>query len=547
LRYFVRLKANGNWAEVQRNVNSGGLLAAWHGYLSAHWSDVLAEQSRRERSAVEAEVTRSRFGVIYLLGNTDYELDWTFFIGGVADVGGAVAAGALAGVGGSLAAAKDTGVGDIVTKLGTKTVTSGELIAGSKAVLKFGQQVVATPAHAPLARMNANPDYVAPAVYEPQFRVTRSIIDEIASVDYASLPEEMLPAAGMGILGGVMLAGVSGVVEGVAEVGYAMYTAIKSAISRAIEKFHDLCLQDSAFKVRLGGAMLRKIVEFVVTKVCEAAAPFVGGASNLASGVVDSVHKAVERTTLWWNKRQIQINSGHFDLIASAVEHQVDLAIGQGLYTALKGAGDIAANSFLPGAGSLVSMIMTALEWAYKLVSRLLQRSALNAFRVKAQELWDKEKVIAARHADAKYGSAWSETNSRTTNGEHRPRYEPTPIGDPQGSVIHRPELFREWFKEGCDASYIVPMLTLNSGMCGSIFEQIEMHAGQRRIDQSTFDAGVRYFSLLKKVSSRSLRRSGFTVTSKDTIVDGALVHAVRDHRDTTTGDKFVAGMGGNV
>ncbi len=521
----------GTWSTVKRNVASEGLLEAWHVFLTDAWGEVLVAQTRRERSAVAWEVTRSRFGVAYLLGNTQYELDWAYFLGGVADVGGAVAAGAFAGVGGSLAAASESHVGDIATRLGKFGVKSGEVISGGQAVFGVAQKGVATPAGY-LNRMKANPDYVAPEIYTPQFRVTSRLIDELKLLD-DSTDVSLAGSMAKGAMGMTVL--TVGVVEGIVELGATLATAIRSAVSRAIDWWHDRCLQDSTFKTRIAGKTLRKIIEFIITKVSEAAAPFVGGASNLASGIVDTVDKVIERTSLWWNKRQVRINSGHFELISKSIEHEVDLAIGNGLFHALKGAGDIAANAFLPGAGSLVSMIMTALEWGYKLIDRLLQKSRLGAFTIDAENLWLREAGIARTEA-LKGGGDYN---------PNRPTFEPS--RDPSsGSIIHKPDEFKEFFQKGCSSSVVVPMLTLNSGMCGSLSEQIEMHAGNRRIDQSTFDAGIRYFTRLKKVSTRTLKASGFKFSSPNRSINGTLIHAVRDHSDASRGDQIVAALGGD-
>jgi hypothetical protein len=65
----------GNWADVRRNASSGGLLQEWHAFLSFNWSAPLAEMQRRERSSIAWEVARSRFGVVYLLGQTNYAYD----------------------------------------------------------------------------------------------------------------------------------------------------------------------------------------------------------------------------------------------------------------------------------------------------------------------------------------------------------------------------------------------------------------------------------------------------------------------------------------
>ena len=89
-------------------------------------------------------------------------------------------------------------------------------------------------------------------------------------------------------------------------------------------------------------------------------------------------------------------------------------------------------------------------------------------------------------------------------------------------------------------------MVTLNSGICGSIFEQIQMlDAQDRLVSQATFDAGVRYFSTLRRISARYLGSSGYELSGKSPSAQAFVRHAVRDQSTATTGDKVRAFLGG--
>ena len=112
---------------------------------------------------------------------------------------------------------------------------------------------------------------------------------------------------------------------------------------------------------------------------------------------------------------------------------------------------------------------------------------------------------------------------------------------------------FTAFFKRGCEASVVIPMLTLNSGICGSIWEQIQMITGAnervRPIAQRDFDAGVRYFSRLKRFSATYLAASGFQFTAREDAPPGfqsLVTFAVRQHLQiqSSAGAKAAAFLG---
>src|SRR5690606_1019610 len=58
---------------------------------------------------------------------------------------------------------------------------------------------------------------------------------------------------------------------------------------------------------------------------------------------------------------------------------------------------------------------------------------------------------------------------------------------------------FRDFYQEGVNASVSIPILTLNSGICGDLMQMIQMYdARSAVISQESFDAAARYFQRLK-------------------------------------------------
>jgi len=89
-------------------------------------------------------------------------------------------------------------------------------------------------------------------------------------------------------------------------------------------------------------------------------------------------------------------------------------------------------------------------------------------------------------------------------------------------------------------------MLTLNSGICGSLMTLIKMfddNMQHQMVSQSTFDAGNDYFTRLKQFGRTYLSSAGFEFKSSNKGVQGLLNHAVNDHNRGEVGnvDKFLA------
>ncbi|MGA7814231.1 MAG: hypothetical protein WCA53_15160, partial [Caballeronia sp.] len=104
-----------------------------------------------------------------------------------------------------------------------------------------------------------------------------------------------------------------------------------------------------------------------------------------------------------------------------------------------------------------------------------------------------------------------------------------------QGSIITDTQEFTAFFLEGCKASPLIPMLSLNSGLGGSLMTLIKLFDADGA--QSTalsggrkeFDIGDAYFTRLKRYSVDYMRKSGFKffpLRADDKSMAGYLAHA---------------------
>src|SRR5690606_27116998 len=91
---------------------------------------------------------------------------------------------------------------------------------------------------------------------------------------------------------------------------------------------------------------------------------------------------------------------------------------------------------------------------------------------------------------------------------------------------------FRDFYQEGVNASVSIPILTLNSGICGDLMQMIQMYdARSAVISQESFDAAARYFQRLKLWGAQHIQKNGINFSSNYRNVGNLLHHAVYGHQ----------------
>jgi hypothetical protein len=304
----------------------------------------------------------------------------------------------------------------------------------------------------------------------------------------------------------------------IAEVARGLWEGLKHAFSllgdalmRAWRARYDVAT------VELLAVLLKKSTSVAVDMIMKNAVPFLGGAIDVGTGLARTIGEACSRVASWSDRRQIRIREGHPQEIASAIEQQMIDGLCGGLVDILKGVAKMAVSMFLPGLGSLVTVVIAAIDWLITLLSRLGEQIAINQFLHQARNYYDAEK-----------------RRSRKIDGVYQPNTE-------KGSLITDTKAFAEFFREGCKASPLVPMLALNSGLGGSLMTLIDLfdaHGGQSTKmsgSRKEFDIGDDYFTRLKRYSVTYMKKSGFTITHIQTgkvmtadekAMAGYLVHA---------------------
>jgi hypothetical protein len=574
LREYVAAHG-GFWSDCERDKVSGGLME-WLFRFTAPTdpprpqADSAADFDLRAATRIaEYEIPHSRFGVLYLLGNIDIDVNWlNVGLEGVSVVGGAVGM----GLGTDMnrlhekSSAIQTGIKMWGTDLDAQTIVKGGSLAVKHAPKVYGkvtdlldtnvqrnrarqaQLQNATSAtltvRAPVDVRGARP--VAPPPPDSPLPMTVSaLLSTAQNLTDAYNHHRYLGYAAVGASPFIYAGHLA------AEAGRKVWQAIRDAVI----KFKNMIMDKLVYPIGLSGqattiaSIAKAIAMIVIDKVMKEAAPVIGAVKDLATGVVKTLDSVATRLASYLDRRRIHLNPGHPEEIANSIESCMTMGIFKGLLDILKGAGKAAVQATLPGLGQLVSVLMTAIEWMVKFIMRLVENYCIKAFLEIARGYWEIEKQRATRvdhHVQDIGGGntfrfALNKGGSRLGSSQ---RLEPNMR---KGGIITDTKKFTEFFKFGCEASPIIPMLTLNAGICGSLMTMIRMFDDTGEMirprapgstKKSEFDIGGQYFKRLKEFSAAYMKASGFRFRARDSsneYVKGLLHHAVQHHQGKWT------------
>lgn len=251
-------------------------------------------------------------------------------------------------------------------------------------------------------------------------------------------------------------------------------------------------LADGDWPASLAGSAIKTLIEKAVVAICQASAPYVGSGIEILTGLAKTFAAVAQKFSMVSLRKKFELREGHPAELARAIEEEMEMDIGGGVKDVLKGVGGLSAQIFLPGAGALVSAVMTAIEWLVKTIMRLAEAHRIADFLKLARQMYDRE----------------PRQNYQAGNF--------APAGKDRGGLVHDTARFTEFFKEGCKASAIIPMLTLNTGICGSLMTMIRMVNDLGDTSQRSYDAGTDYFSALKHYAAKYMRDSGFSFKARE-------------------------------
>jgi hypothetical protein len=468
-----------------------------------------------ERAAArirDVEIPGARFGVLYFLSGIKIDLDVVgALIDGAGAVGGAIGVGMTTDFGQMNSATN--GVRAVTSVAGVPVKAQSLATVGTGAL--HGTRMVGNKIMNSMSGPSTPGASWFPCTEAALNAASRGLSETwdanryVGALAYAGAALAAAPVVAVTLTGDALLA-IKRLAEATWRKIKAAFDAVCTQLRAAWASRYDLST------ARRLGEILKKAAVVAVDYVMKNAIPYLGGAIDLGTGLFRTISEAGTRLAAWNDRRFIRLQAGHPEELANAIEHQMSLGILGGVGDMLKGATKVAVGVFLPGLGSLVSAVMSGIEWLVRLVSRLGEYFGIQDFLKTARRHYEAEKQRAKKIDGV---------------------YEPNTAA---GGFITDTAAFTNFFRDGCKASPLIPMLTLNSGLGGSLMTMLQLFEADG--SQSTratrnvtggetreFDRGAVYFTRLKHWSVDYMRKSGFKflpLDAKDKVMAGYLAHA---------------------
>lgn len=241
------------------------------------------------------------------------------------------------------------------------------------------------------------------------------------------------------------------------------------------------------------------------------ASGLLSGALDLSKGIVVSVDAAITRFKAWKSSRDVEFSSGHPKMVVDTIHRAMTVSLGEGLWTAIKGAANMGLAAASAGAGLIAGVLIAGAEMLAKLFWRLYETSQMRTFFAEAAEHW--------RNKDA-------------------------------GSALHRqPFAFARWYRKHVLLAPALAVITLNSGICGDKMVYLSMFKDdQSVISTAEFQTGVEHLDSLKVWGTKYLGETGFSFAANDAFVGKILAFAkgggsdgvVKAHQQNLSGGAWV-------
>jgi hypothetical protein len=281
------------------------------------------------------------------------------------------------------------------------------------------------------------------------------------------------------------------------EVAQKLLALAREQWQKAKEKLRWAKADPGGTALEIGPTVLRKLCDFLATHVLASAAPFIGAGLDLAKGILNTIDAGLTKFREWSAAKQVELVIGHPATIAEAIRRAMWFNVGKGLYETLKGGLDLGLQFASQGASSIVSLVMAAVEALAKTIWKLVEVVKMRSVFAHGRELW-------------------------------QARLNPD-------SLHLRPIAFNAWFKSHALMLPALPVLVLNTGICGDKMHFMKMFKDDDSvITQAAFDDGCRYVDGLKAWGSDYLKDSGFGFSSSDPVVKG-LLQMARKHEDQSS------------
>lgn len=544
-------KRGGDWSRCERNKVSGGLLEYLYNQTAPDGVYIsparAAELDRRAAERIrDVEIPHARYGVLYFLANIELDMNFTsVLVDGIGAAGGAISVGATTNYGqlsnASLSVQNAFSVGNTNVNVPQIATLSNAAIKGAAAASGVKKHIGPTPKTVPV-----------PSSWSDAFPTTEAALTQMSgflgeawnATQYLGLSNagsssivsglNALPAAAV-MAGAATVATVRVAGAVVVDLGRKLWEKLSQAFA-AIGRFITNMLSNKVGNGNGSAAMLGSIIKqctkVCIDKVMSNAVPFLQDGIDVGTGIARTLDATYTRLEVWAARRKIRIKDGHPQQIAEAIQEQMELGMLSGLVDILKGGAKLAASVFLPGLGSVISVFMSAIEWMIKFVYRWWHASQVKEFLKSAKKEFEKIKGHEKSGITEHKASTSTQKEILDFGYEKPDAYKSKPI---PGTIITDSDQFTQFFQQGCDASPLIPMLVLNSGLAGSLmtfldlFEPDGRQSARGNGGPDEFQIGGAYFNKLKLYSAEYMKSSGFKFNARkndDQFIHGLLMHA---------------------
>lgn len=228
---------------------------------------------------------------------------------------------------------------------------------------------------------------------------------------------------------------------------------------------------------------LEMVCDMIAEKVMDEMVPFLSNGIAATTGLLKAVHDCSDRFVVYVRGRKVALVPGVPTTTIDGIKRAMDHAVLTDVYDVLKGGGNLALDGLTAGiAGEITSIACSAIE-------------TLVAFARKAHDFYRIRLFVN----EAKL--MWAQR-------------------DKPNSLHRQPYAFNRWYRKTAMRVPVIPVITLNSGVCGDKMRMLCMftHEGEV-ITQQNFDKGVAYIDSVKAWGASYLADSPYTFTSQDKLV----------------------------
>jgi hypothetical protein len=182
----------------------------------------------------------------------------------------------------------------------------------------------------------------------------------------------------------------------VKEVAKTFFTYLKSLFKKfkewAAEKISSLMGGDRVEIISTLSAILGVIFDLVAEK----ATPFLSGATDIVAGLEGLVTDAWIRSTISAQKTALVTAQGAFALIRDSIEYGIKLRQAVAGWTMVKGVVSVAVTA-TTGMGEIANMILSGLEFAFKMVFNLLESRRIQSILLEVRNFLSAPNSAAAQ------------------------------------------------------------------------------------------------------------------------------------------------------